>query len=154
MRPVDPRLLRYARSTRAFLALSVVLGVVIGVLVIVQARLLSTAIVDVAQGGLTLDAVGGTLIALAAVIAARALVSWLGEASAYRTSARAKSELRESALALGGQRLLHQREYLVGSPEPFGRRMEVLTHETDGQVGLGRQDKDEKSRREGDLALC
>ena len=98
MRPVDPRLLRYARSTRVFLALSVVIGVVIAVLVILQARLLSTAIVDVAQGGLTFDAVGSTLLALAAVIAARALVTWLGEASAYRTSARAKAEMRESAL--------------------------------------------------------
>ena len=98
MRPIDPRLLRYARSTRGFLALSVILGAVIAILVIFQARLLSTAIVDVAQGGLTLDSVGGTLLALAAVIAARALVTWLGEASAYRTSARAKAELRESAL--------------------------------------------------------
>ena len=99
MKPVDPRLLRYARSTRGFLALSVVLGVVIAVLVIVQARLLSSVIVDVAQGGQPLDAVAGALVALAAVIATRALVSWLAEASAYRTSARAKSELRESALA-------------------------------------------------------
>ena len=50
MRPVDPRLLRYARSTRGFLVLAVVLGAVIAALVIVQARLLSTAIVEVAQG--------------------------------------------------------------------------------------------------------
>lgn len=98
MRPLDPRLLRYARSTRGFLALAVVLGIVIAVLVILQARFLSTAIVDVAQDGLTFDAVGGTLLALVAVIAIRAVVSWLGEALAYRTSARAKNELRESAL--------------------------------------------------------
>lgn len=99
MRPVDPRLLRYIRSTRGFLVLAVVLGVVVALLVIVQARLLSTAIVDVAQGRETLASVSGVIIALAAIFLARAIVSWIGEAAAYRTSARAKAELREEALA-------------------------------------------------------
>ena len=98
MRPLDPRLLRYARSVRGFVALSVVLGAAIAVLVIVQARLLSTAIVEVAEGRATLSTVSGVLLALACVIGARAPISWLAEASAYRTSARAKAELRESAL--------------------------------------------------------
>ena len=70
MRPVDPRLLRYARSTRGFLILAVALGAVVAALVIAQARLLSTAIVDVAQGGATLETVGGVLVALAAAHAA------------------------------------------------------------------------------------
>ena len=107
MKPLDPRLLRYARSTRGFLILAVVLGVVTAVLVIAQARLLSTAIVEVAQGGADLDAVGGVLAALAAVFAARALIGWIAEASAYRTSAKAKEQLRAVALqhvlALGPQ---------------------------------------------------
>ena len=98
MRPVDPRLLRYARSTRGFLVLAVVLGAIIAALVIVQARLLSTAIVEVAQGRANLATVSGVLLALAAVFGARALVSWLGEAAAYRTSAKAKAELRAEAL--------------------------------------------------------
>lgn len=98
MRPVDPRLLRYARSTRGFLMLAVVLGVVIAALVIVQARLLSTAIVEVAQGRATLSTVSGVLVALLAVFLARALVSWVGEAAAYRTSAKAKAELRAEAI--------------------------------------------------------
>ena len=98
MRPVDPRLLRYARSTRGFLILAVVLGVVIAALVIGQARLLSTAIVEVAQGRATLTTVSGVLVALAAVFLARALVSWLAEAAAYRTSAKAKAELRAEAM--------------------------------------------------------
>lgn len=98
MRPVDPRLLRYARSTRGFLALAVVLGVLVAALVIVQARLLSTAIVDVAQGRATLSTVTGVIVALAAVFLARALVSWIAEAAAYRTSAKAKAELRAEAM--------------------------------------------------------
>ena len=51
MRPLDPRLLRFARSTRGFIALTVVLGVVTAVLVILQARLLSDAIVSVTADG-------------------------------------------------------------------------------------------------------
>lgn len=99
MRPVDPRLLRYARSTRGFLILAVVLGAVVAALVIVQARLLSTAIVEVAQGRADLSTVSGVLVALAGVFGARALVSWIAEAAAYRTSAKAKAELRAEAMA-------------------------------------------------------
>jgi ATP-binding cassette subfamily C protein CydCD len=98
MRPVDPRLLRYARSTRGFLVLAVVLGAVVAALVIAQARLLATAIVEVAQGRATLTTVGGVLIALAAVFLARAMVSWIAEAAAYRTAAKAKAELRAEAI--------------------------------------------------------
>ena len=42
--------------------------------------------------------VSGVLIALAAVFGARALVSWIAEAAAYRTSAKAKAELRAEAM--------------------------------------------------------
>ncbi|HAN71738.1 MAG TPA: hypothetical protein DCQ36_09155, partial [Actinobacteria bacterium] len=51
MRPLDPRLLRYARSTRGFIVLAVVLGILTAVLVIVQARLLSDVIVRVTAQG-------------------------------------------------------------------------------------------------------
>ena len=99
MRPLDPRLLRYARGTRGFLVLAVALGVALALLVILQARLLSGVIVEVAQDGASLDTVGRALALLATVIAARACLSWIAEASAYRTSARAKAELRQAALA-------------------------------------------------------
>lgn len=95
MRPLDPRLLRYARSTRGFIALTVLLGAVTAGLVIVQARLLSDVIVSA----------GGGVAALAAVFAARAAVLWLGQVAAVRASARAKRDLRQAAmrqvLALG-----------------------------------------------------
>jgi len=98
MKPLDPRLLRYARSTRGFLALAVAVGVVTAVLVITQARLLSDAIVSVSAGGADWEAIRGTILALAAVFVARALVAWLAEVAAVRASARAKQDLRESAL--------------------------------------------------------
>jgi len=95
---MDPRLMHYARSTRRFIAIAVVLGALVALLVIAQARLLSTAIVDVAQGGSPLSAIAATLLALLVVIVARAAVSWLGEAIAYRSAATAKSELREQVV--------------------------------------------------------
>lgn len=98
MRPVDPRLLRYARSTRGFLVLAVVFGVLMAVLVIIQARLLSTAIVEVAQGRADLQTSIPVLVGLVLIVVARALVAWIAEAAAYRTSARAKAQLREAAL--------------------------------------------------------
>ena len=98
MRPVDPRLLRYARSTRGFLVLVVVLGVFTAGLVIAQARLLATAIVEVAQGRADLGSVSGVIVGLAAVVGLRAVVAWAAEVAAYRTSARAKADLREAAL--------------------------------------------------------
>lgn len=98
MRPVDPRLLRYARSTRGFLILAVALGVLMAILVIIQARLLSAAIVEVAQGRADLATSIPVLIAVVLVVVARAVLAWIAEAAAYRTSAKAKAELRESAL--------------------------------------------------------
>jgi len=98
MKPLDPRLLRYARSTRGFLVLAVLLGVVTAVLVITQARLLSDAIVSVTSEGADWSAVRDTVLALAGVFLARALVAWMAEVAAVRASARAKQDLRESAL--------------------------------------------------------
>lgn len=105
MRPLDPRLLRYAQSTRAFLIVAVVVGAVTAVLVIVQARLLSDAIVRVTSEGAGWAEVRDTVVALAAVFVARALLAWLAEGAAVRASARAKQQLREGVvehvLALG-----------------------------------------------------
>lgn len=98
MKPLDPRLLRYARSTRGFVILTVVLGAVMAVLVIITARLLATAIVEVAEGRADLATSLPVLFGLSAVIVLRAVVAWISEAAAYRTAARAKAELREAAL--------------------------------------------------------
>jgi ATP-binding cassette subfamily C protein CydCD len=98
MKPLDPRLLRYARSTRGFIVLAVVLGVLTAILVIAQARLLSDAIVKVTAGGEGWDQVRTGVIMVAVVFAARAAIAWLAEVAAVRASARAKAELREATL--------------------------------------------------------
>lgn len=105
MRPVDPRLLRFARSTRGFIALTVVLGTVTAVLVIVQARLLSDVVVSVTSEGATWPEVAAAVGAVALIFLARAFVVWLVEVGAVRSSAKAKAELRaatvEHVLRLG-----------------------------------------------------
>ena len=97
MRPIDPRLLRYARSTRGFLAAATALGVVTCLVVIAQARVLSGVVVDVSQGA-SAHAVLGAIAAVVALFVARGLLAWLIDISAVRASARAKEDLRAAAL--------------------------------------------------------
>lgn len=98
MKPLDPRLLRYARSTRGFLMLAVVIGTITAVLVIVQAKLLSDVIVRVTSEGASWEDVRDAVLLLAGVFAARALLSWGAEVAAVRASAKAKQQLRQAAL--------------------------------------------------------
>lgn len=51
MKPVDPRLLRYARATRIFLLAAVALGLAGAGLVVAQAVLLAEVIVGAFQQG-------------------------------------------------------------------------------------------------------
>ncbi|GGX78947.1 thiol reductant ABC exporter subunit CydD [Streptomyces fructofermentans] len=113
MKPIDPRLLRYARATRFFLMAVVGLGVVGAVLVIAQAMLISEVVVGAFEQGLAVAELRTPLLLLAAVALGRALVSWLTELAAHRASAAVKSELRgrllERAAALGPGWLSGQR---------------------------------------------
>jgi ATP-binding cassette subfamily C protein CydCD len=105
VKPIDPRLLRYARATRLFMVAVVGLGAVGAGLVIAQAMLIAEVVVGAFQHRMTVSALGTPLLLLAAVAAGRALVSWLTELAAHRASAAVKSELRgrllERAVALG-----------------------------------------------------
>ncbi|MDX2932544.1 thiol reductant ABC exporter subunit CydD [Streptomyces ipomoeae] len=113
VKPIDPRLLRYARATRLFLVAVVGLGVVGAALVIAQAMLIADVVVGAFQHGMSIAELGTPLSLLAAVAVGRALVSWLTELSAHRASAAVKSELRgrllERAAALGPGWLSGQR---------------------------------------------
>ncbi|MBA0052880.1 thiol reductant ABC exporter subunit CydD [Streptomyces sp. AJS327] len=113
MRPVDPRLLRYARATRGFLAASVALGLLGALLVIAQATLIAEIVVRAVDEGADAGELREPLLLLAAVSLGRALVSWLTELAAHRSSAAVKSELRTRLLthatALGPGWLSQQR---------------------------------------------
>ncbi|MFF7687371.1 thiol reductant ABC exporter subunit CydD [Streptomyces syringium] len=99
MKPVDPRLIRYAAATRFFLAASVVLGLAGAGLVIAQAMLIAEVVTGAFQHGRGTGDLGTQLVLLAAVAVGRAAVSWLTELAAHRASAAVKSELRRRLLA-------------------------------------------------------
>ncbi|MFE4962375.1 thiol reductant ABC exporter subunit CydD [Streptomyces sp. NPDC056660] len=113
MKPIDPRLLRYARATRLFLIAVVGLGTVGAGLVIAQAMLIAEVVVGAFQHGHSVSELRTPLLLLAAVAIGRALVSWLTELAAHRASAAVKSELRgrllDRAAALGPGWLSGQR---------------------------------------------
>ncbi|MFD8207195.1 thiol reductant ABC exporter subunit CydD [Streptomyces sp. NPDC059695] len=94
MKPIDPRLLRYARATRLFLTAVVALGLVGAALVIAQAMLIAEIVVGAFQKAQSAADLTTPLLLLAGVAVARGLVSWLTELAAHRASAAVKSELR------------------------------------------------------------
>ncbi|MFF4549567.1 thiol reductant ABC exporter subunit CydD [Streptomyces sp. NPDC001435] len=113
VKPIDPRLLRYARATRLFLVAVVALGALGAGLVIAQAMLIAEVVVGAFQHGRSASELRTALVLLVVVAGGRALVSWLTELAAHRASAAVKSELRgrllERAAALGPGWLSGQR---------------------------------------------
>ncbi|WP_031074778.1 thiol reductant ABC exporter subunit CydD [Streptomyces sp. NRRL WC-3742] len=113
MKPVDPRLLGYARTTRAFLAGSVLLGAAGAALVVAQASLIAEIVVRAFQRGDGVGELTGPLVLLALTALGRGLVGWLTELTAHRSVARVKSTLRrrllDHATALGPSYLAGRR---------------------------------------------
>ncbi|MCX5132139.1 thiol reductant ABC exporter subunit CydD [Streptomyces sp. NBC_00340] len=113
VKPIDPRLLRYARATRLFLLAVVVLGAVGAALVIAQAMLIAEVVVGAFQHGFSATELRSPLVLLVAVAIGRGVVAWLTELAAHRASAAVKSELRgrllERAALLGPGWLSGQR---------------------------------------------
>ncbi|QWW18902.1 thiol reductant ABC exporter subunit CydD [Schaalia sp. 19OD2882] len=105
MRPVDPRLLRYARSARTHIAFQALLGTVTAGLVISQAVLIASVLSPLVQGTATLPDLATRLAALVAVVSARALVVAWREATSNRAAEHTIRELRaaviDHAIALG-----------------------------------------------------
>ena len=106
---LDRRLLQKAfeiAENRWFLLLTIGLGLASGVLVVLQAGLLSRVIARVFLGGArTVQSVAGLLGLLMAVMVGRVLLAWGSEVSANAIAARVKTALRsqlfERILALG-----------------------------------------------------
>ncbi|WP_234340379.1 thiol reductant ABC exporter subunit CydD [Streptomyces sp. SCSIO 75703] len=113
VKPIDPRLLRYARATRSFLIAVVVLGAAGAGLVVAQAMLIAEMVVGAFQDGLASAELRTPLLLLVAVACGRGLVGWLTELAAHRASVAVKAELRgrllERATALGPGWLSGQR---------------------------------------------
>ncbi|MFG2636131.1 thiol reductant ABC exporter subunit CydD [Streptomyces sp. NPDC048362] len=113
MKPIDPRLLRYARATRLFLVAVIGLGAVGAGFLIAQAMLIADVVVGAFQYGQSVADLCTPLLLLAAVAVGRSVVAWLTELAAHRASAAVKSELRgrlvDHAGALGPGWLSGQR---------------------------------------------
>lgn len=101
--PVDRRLLRYARSSRGFFIALAAIGLAQTAVIIGFAWLLTDAITGaISARGWT--EIQNTLIALAGVIVARALLLWARESLSARASARVQAELRARLVEAVGTR--------------------------------------------------
>ncbi|MCW7986145.1 ABC transporter [Streptomyces platensis subsp. clarensis] len=124
MKPVDPRLLRYAQATRGFLIAVVVLGLAGAGLVVGQAMLIAEVVVGAFQHDLAVSALTTPLMLLAAVSVGRGLISWLTELAAHRAGAAVKSELRmrliERAARLGPGAVIGRTDAAAQVPDAYG----------------------------------
>ncbi len=89
------RLLSLTRDSRTALVLTVLSGLLAGLLTISQAYLLSNTVNGVFLEGQTLADVSGWLRLILIVIAGRAVLTWVNEISANAVAVRIKSDLRE-----------------------------------------------------------
>jgi ATP-binding cassette subfamily C protein CydD len=128
VRALDQRLLRRARPVRRLLALDVVLGLVAGVLVLLQATLLARVVAR-AFAGASLRDVSRDLVLLALAFAGRGLLAWGFELAGRRAASSVLSELR---LALVRRRLRDQPLALDGVGTG-----EVAASAVQGVEGLG-----------------
>lgn len=98
MRPLDPRLLKYASSARRHIILISILGIVTAVLVIAQTLALSAVLSPAVTSGASLTQVRTPLLLLVAIVIARAAVIGVREALGHRAADRTIRELRGRVL--------------------------------------------------------
>ncbi|MEJ2866130.1 thiol reductant ABC exporter subunit CydD [Actinomycetospora sp. OC33-EN08] len=105
MKPLDPRLLRHVAAARRHVVLCAGVGIATAGLVVAQADLIACAVTRGFLGGAGLAALGGTLAALLAVVAGRALLAGASEVAGARAAADVVAALRArlvgKALELG-----------------------------------------------------
>ncbi len=105
MKPLDPRLLRYARAARRYIVLTAATGVATTALVVGQAVLLAAILAPTITDGRPLADSAGLVVALAVVVVVRALVVWVQERYAHRAASRVIADLRgqvvDAAVARG-----------------------------------------------------
>lgn len=99
MKPFDPRLVKYARATSLFIFIIVILGGLVALITIGQARIL-TQIISIGFQTTTLTNATLSLIGLATFYAiARGFLAWATEYSATQMSAKVKRDLRKVVMS-------------------------------------------------------
>ena len=99
MKPLDPRLLRRARSARRYVLLTAALGALTAAAVVAQALLLAAALAPVVTREADWPEVAGLVGLLGVVVVVRVLLTGAQERFAHRAATRAVAELREQVLA-------------------------------------------------------
>lgn len=127
-RAVARRLLTHAAGARGYLIAAGLCGLAVTGLILAQAQLLARALAGAATGAAATIALRGTLLALLAVVIARAVAVHAGEATALRGAVAIKERLR-SRLA---------RHVLTLGPSWLGRQRpgEIATLGTSGLASL------------------
>lgn len=93
MKPLDPRLLRYAAAARAFLVGGALLGLAQTACTVAFAWWLTAAVVAVVEGRAA-DELAPALLGVAVTVAVRAVVLWALDTVAARSAVTVKSQLR------------------------------------------------------------
>jgi ATP-binding cassette subfamily C protein CydCD len=96
---LDPRLLAQLRSTRVYLALTLLCGTGVGIAIVAQASTLAQIVARVFLHGDTLVQVWDAWWILLAIATVRALLAWISETSAFQIAARLKTDLRARVFA-------------------------------------------------------
>jgi len=95
---LDSRLLVQLRRAWLPLILTVLSGLAGGILIVIQARVLSQVLAGVHLSGWDLSKAEGSLEVFLGVLAGRFILTWLGETSAVKISVRVKEALRQRLL--------------------------------------------------------
>jgi len=99
VKPFDPRLLRYSRSSRCFIFALVLIATLGALLTITQALLLVDLICKFFQHKRTFASVHVEVLTLALVFLARALLAYINDRLATRASSKMRNELRSQVMA-------------------------------------------------------
>jgi ATP-binding cassette, subfamily C, bacterial CydD len=127
VKAVDPRLFRQTGPARAYLTVSIALGLAGAVLILLQADMLSRLLAGAARGT-GVAALAGTLGWLGVVLAGRAMAAAGAESTALRAAAVVKSRLR---------RRLSSHALMLGPAWLTGQQTgEITTLATQGLDGL------------------
>jgi ATP-binding cassette subfamily C protein CydD len=94
VKPLDPRLLRFASPARGYVLLVAATGTATAALVVAQALLVAAALAPVVSSGASLEDVAGPLRWLVLVVLLRAVVHGVQERYAHRAAARVVMDLR------------------------------------------------------------
>ena len=94
MRPIDPRLFRFSKSSRGFTFVSVLIATIGAALTITQSALLAHLITQVFEQNKLIASLKSLVIVLALVFLGKALLSYISERVAAVASASIRRDLR------------------------------------------------------------